>query len=165
MTVKTQITFREYLKLNIDILFEDIFIKLSLIFSFVFCILIFISNIFYQFNFQNFLIGIAILLFLIGILIFKYFQLKNIYRTNKNIGKETICTFSNEGIIIKAATFESIIKWETIIQIKELKSLFLIYYDSKTKSFIPKKDFTKEQISELRNIIKNSGVKASLRKD
>jgi hypothetical protein len=165
MTIKTKISFKEFVALNINILFEDIILKLGLIFLLSFSILVIFSNAFYRFNAQNLLIGICILFFGIFFAIFKFFQLKKIYKTNKYIKEELIYIFFNEKFLLESNSLKKETEWKTIYKVNELKKQFLIYYDSYSKNTIPKKDFTKDQISELRNIIKSNHVKAKLRND
>lgn len=165
MTIKTKMSFKEFIRLNIDILFEDIVLKFGFLFLLVFPILAIISNTVYYFNLQNLLIAIFILLFLLFIILFKFFQLKKVYKTNKYIKEELVYTFSNDKFFLESDSFKREIDWKTLYKVNELKHQFLIYFDSYTKNTIPKKDFTKDQISELRNIIKNNNVKAKLRND
>lgn len=165
MTVKTKISFKEYVKLTINILFEKIIAKLIFIWIFLAFVSSIISYIFHPENTQNLLGNIVLVLFIIFLSIIKYLQLRKIYKTNTNIKEELAYTFSNEKIIIQGKTFKSEIEWKTIYEIRELKNLFLILYDSHSKNMIPKKDFTKDQILELRNIIKSNNVKSKLRND
>ncbi|KPH10998.1 YcxB family protein [Chryseobacterium sp. ERMR1:04] len=165
MVIKTKLTFKEYLKLNIEILFGDIFLVLGLIFLLLFSILGFISNIIFYSDSQNLWISFFIILVCVFLNAFKYFQLKKIYKTSKDIKEEITYTFSDEKIHVKGSTFESEFSIKSIYQIQEFKNLFLIYYNSHSKSIIPKKGFTKQEIATLRTIVKNNNVKAKLRND
>ncbi|WP_415328309.1 YcxB family protein [Chryseobacterium sp. MMS23-Vi53] len=74
-------------------------------------------------------------------------------------------TFTDENIYTKGETFEGDFTWKTVHKVKENKEWFLIYQSAQVMNMVPKKYFTKYQISELRNIIKTNNVKAKLRND
>lgn len=92
-----------------------------------------------------------------------YFSLKNVFYSNKQIQETIFYTFTNESMNTKGETFEEDFSWNTVYKVKENNDWFLIYQSAQTMNMIPKKFFTKEQITELRNIIKSNNVKAKLR--
>lgn len=94
-----------------------------------------------------------------------YFSLKNVFYSNKQIQETIYYTFTNESISTKGETFDADFTWNTVHKVKENKDWFLIYQSAQTMNMIPKKNFAKDQIFELRNIIKNNDVKAKLRND
>jgi hypothetical protein len=94
-----------------------------------------------------------------------YFSLKNAFYSNNQIQESITYTFTNEFIHTKGETFEEDFSWNSVHKIKENKDWFLIYQNAQVMNIVPKKYFTKDQISELRNIIKNNSVKAKLRND
>jgi hypothetical protein len=52
-----------------------------------------------------------------------------------------------------------------VYKVKENKEWFLIYQSARTMNMVPKKFFTKDQISGLRDLIRKNKVKAKLRND
>jgi len=99
------------------------------------------------------------------IVIRSYLRLKSAFHSNKKIQENISYTFTNENVQNKGETFEGEFSWDTVYRVKENKDWFLIYQSAQTMNMIPKKYFTKDQVSELRNIIRNNQVKAKLRND
>ncbi|KMQ69535.1 hypothetical protein ACM39_00245 [Chryseobacterium sp. FH2] len=91
--------------------------------------------------------------------------MKKVFYSNKNIQECIFYTFTNETIHTKGETFEGEFHWNTVYKVKENTDWFLIYQNAQIMNMIPKKFFTKNQILELRNIIKNNKVKSKLRND
>lgn len=162
MTVKTQITFKDFLIFNL---------KNSLIRIIVFPI---IALIFFGINYYNadhdnreFLesASIWLLVFFVFIIMRTYFSVKNIFNSNKKIQEVITYTFTDEKIRTEGETFDGDFTWNSVYKVKENKEWFLIYQSAQTMNMIPKKFFTKDEITELRNLIKKNKVKAKLRND
>ncbi|MFL9833496.1 YcxB family protein [Chryseobacterium terrae] len=162
ITVKTHIIFRDFLNFNIKNSLPRI-----IIFSFI--ILLFLGLNFYntENDTQNILKSASIWFAaaFVFIIIRSYFRLKNAFYSNKKIQEEIIYTFDDEKVQTKGETFEGDFAWNTVYRIKETKDWLLIYQSKTTMNMIPKKNFTQNQIVELRNIIEKNNVKAKLRKD
>ena len=94
-----------------------------------------------------------------------FLRLRFAFNSNKKIQESISYTFTNEKIRTEGETFDGEFEWNTVYKVKENKDWFLIYQSAQTMNMVPKKDFTKDQISELRNIIKSNNVKAKLRND
>jgi hypothetical protein len=99
------------------------------------------------------------------IIIRSFLRLRFAFHSNKKIQENISYTFTHEKIRTEGETFDGDFSWNTVYKVKENREWFLIYQSAQTMNMIPKKYFTKNQVSELRSIIKNSGVKSSLRKD
>ncbi len=162
MTVKTRITFKDFLIFNI---------KNSLSRLIVFPLLILLFFIIKQFmdgsSERDILQSASIwftVLFLF-IVIRSFFRLKFAFNSNKKIQESISYTFTPEKIQTEGETFEGDFTWNTVHKVKENKDWFLIYQSAQTMNMVPKKYFTKNQISELRTIITSNGVKAKLRND
>jgi len=160
MTVKTHITFKDFLMFHL---------RNSLIRFIIYPIII---SAFLSINLYNAendsreflrLITICILIFFMFMIVRTYFSLKNVFYSNKQIQESISYTFTNESIYTKGETFEGDFTWDTVYKVKENKDWFLIYQSAQVMNMVPKKYFTKDQISELRNIIKSNNVKAKLR--
>jgi hypothetical protein len=162
MIVKTQITFKDFLMFHL---------KNSLIRIIVFPI---IALIFFGVNYYNadndnreFLESLTIwlLILFVFIIIRTYFSVKKVFYSNKQIQESIVYAFTNENIQIKGETFDGEFTWNTVYKVKENKDWLLIYQNAQVMNMVPKKYFMKDQILELRSIIKNKGVKAKLRND
>jgi len=162
MTIETQITFKDFLIFHL---------KSSLIRFIVYPVII---SVFISINFYNIengggeflrIVSICVFVFFIFMILQTYFSLKNAFYSNNQIQESIIYTFTNEVIQMKGETFEEDFSWNSVYKIKENQDWFLIYQSAQTMNMVSKKDFTKDQILELRNIIKNNHVKSKLRND
>ncbi len=162
MTVKTLITFKDFLIFNL---------KNSLLRIIVFPI---IALIFFGINYFNtnndnreFMesASIWLMVFFVFIIIRTYFSVKNIFNSNKKIQEVISYTFTDEKIRTEGETFDGDFTWNSVYKVKENKDWFLIYQSAQTMNMVPKKFFTKDQISELRDLIRQNKVKAKLRND
>lgn len=160
--VKTHITFKDFLMFHL---------KNSLIRIIIFPI---IALIFFGINYYNadndnreFMesASVWLLVFFVFIIIRTYFSVKNIFYSNKNIQEMISYTFTDEKIRTEGKTFDAYFTWDSIYKVKEKKEWFLIYQTAQTMNMVPKKFFTKDQISELRDLIRKNNVKAKLRND
>lgn len=161
MTVKTQINFKN---------FWSFYLKSSLIRFFglpIIALIFFILKNFMETYerdiFENASVWLIILWAFMTIR--GYFNIKKVFYSDKKIQENISYTFVGDKIITEGETFENDFHWNTVSRVKELKDWFLIYHSLQTMNMVPKKYFTKDQISELRSIIKNNGVKAKLRND
>lgn len=162
ITVKTEITFKDFLMFHF---------KNSLIRFIVYPIII---SVFLSINFYNAendrreflqLISIFLFIFFTFMMVRTYFSLKNIFYSNKQIQETISYTFTEENIRTKGETFDADFTWKTVHKVKENKDWLLIYQSAQIMNMVPKKYFTKDEILELRNIIKSNDVKAKLRND
>ncbi|WP_445431445.1 YcxB family protein [Chryseobacterium indoltheticum] len=159
MTVKTHITFKEFLNFNIKSSLPR-----TIIFSFIILIFLVLNLYNTENDTQNILQSASIWFaaVVVFIIIRSYFRLKNAFFSNKKIQEEIIYTFTDEKVQTKGETFEGDFAWNTVYKIKETKDWLLIYQSKTTMNMVPKKYFSDSQISELRNMIKKSNVKAKL---
>lgn len=162
MTVKTHITFKDFLNFNIKNSFPRIII-FSLIILAIFGLNF--SNAEYNTKeiFKSASIWFAAVF--VFIIIRSYFRLKNAFYSNKKIQEEIIYTFTDEKVQTKGETFDGDFTWNTVHRVKETKDWFLVYQSKTTMNMIPKKYFSQSEIIELRNIIEKNNVKAKLRND
>lgn len=162
MTVKTHITFKDFLNFNIKNSFPRIII-FSLIILAIFGLNF--SNAEYNTKeiFKSASIWFAAVF--VFIIIRSYFRLKNAFYSNKKIQEEITYTFTDEKVQTKGETFDGDFTWNTVHRVKETKDWFLIYQSKTTMNMVPKKYFSPSEIIELRNIIEKNNVKAKLRND
>ncbi len=162
MTVETRIVFKDFLLFNL---------KNSLIRIIIFPI---IALIFFGINYYNtdndnreFMesASVWLLIFFVFIIIRTYFSVRKIFYSNQMIQENISYTFTNENIQSKGETFDSEFAWNTVYKMKEKKDWFLIYQTAQIMNMVPKKFFTKDQILEFRNIVKNNKIRSKLRND
>ncbi|WP_312076836.1 YcxB family protein [Chryseobacterium sp.] len=159
MTVKTHITLQDFLNFN----FKNSLPRM-VIFSMI--ILVFFMLNFYNSSqesegiLQQATIWFAVVF--VFMIVRSYFRLKNAFLSNKRIQEEITYTFTDEKVFAKGETFESDFLWNSVYRVKENNKWFLMYQSKTTMNMIPKKYFSESEISELRKMIKNSGVKAKL---
>ncbi|ROI06464.1 MULTISPECIES: YcxB family protein [unclassified Chryseobacterium] len=165
MTVTTKIAFKDFWSFY----WKNFLLKPLPMIAFIVLIAYFIKQLInafeYGFNWISVLIPLIFPLFVVFFIFKAYSTSKKAFLSNKKIQEENTYTFTPEKIVIKGETFESEYSWNSIYQIRELKDWFLIYQSLQVMNMVPKKDFTREQVSELRSIITNNGVKAKLRND
>lgn len=159
MTVKTHITFKDFLNFNLKNSLPRMVIFTVLM---VFVLILNFNN--NDFNTQELYKSVIIstVLVFIFVAVRSYFRLKTVYHSNQKIQEEIIYTFTNEMVGTKGETFESDFLWSSVHRVKENKDWFLIYQSKTTMNMVPKKYFSENEITNLRKIIKNSGVKAKL---
>lgn len=162
MTVKTHITFKDFLNFNIKNSFPRIII-FSLIILAIFGLNF--SNAEYNTKeiFKSASIWFAAVF--VFIIIRSYFRLKNAFYSNKKIQEEIVYTFTDEKVQTKGETFDGDFTWNTVHRVKETKDWFLIYQSKTTMNMVPKKYFSQSEMIELRSIIEQNNVKAKLRND
>lgn len=162
ITVNTHIIFKDFLMFNVKNSLTRILVfpLLALVF--------FVVKQFMEESDERDILRSASMWFLVVflfIVIRSYFRLKNAFYSNKKIQENISYTFTDENVLNKGETFEGEFGWDTVYKVKENKEWFLIYQSAHVMNMVPKKHFTKDQISELRNIIRNNHVKAKLRND
>lgn len=162
ITVKTHITFKDFLIFNLKNSLSRILIFPSL------ALVFFVLKFFMEEGEEKDLLKSAsvwLTVFFVFIIIRSYFRLNSVFHSNKKIQENISYTFTEENIQNKGETFEGDFTWKTVHKVKENKDWFLIYQSAHVMNMVPKKYFTKDQILELRNIIKNNNVKSKLKND
>ncbi len=162
MTVKTQITFRDFLLFHI---------KSSLLRLILFLLILLIFFIIKESMdgsaetdlLRSTSMWFAILLLFMAIR--SFFSVRFAFSSNKNIQESITYIFMDEKIRIEGETFEEDFMWSSVYKVKENKDWFLIYQNAQVMNMVPKKFFTKDQVLALRRIIKTKKVKAKLRED
>lgn len=162
MTVRTQITFKDFMMFHIksSLLRLIVFLLILLVF---FIIKESVDGSTEKDLLQSVSLWFAILILFIAIR--SFFSVRFAFNSNKNIQESITYIFTNDKIRMVGETFDEDVPWSSVYKIKENKDWFLIYQSAKVMNMVPKKFFTKEQISELRNMIKANHVKAKLRND
>ncbi len=169
MKIKYKISQKEYIRLMYFLAYRRPVVIVTLLLGFYLIYLdvkIIMSG---QLNF----IPISSIVFNISILLgafilyplWYYYKFRKDYKTNKVISLETTSIFKEDIIQDVGESFTVELAWKNIYKVEELKNWFLFYHSKSTYGFCPKRVMTKEQISELRNMIKANHIKAKLRND
>ncbi|GAA5085140.1 hypothetical protein GCM10023210_05670 [Chryseobacterium ginsengisoli] len=162
MTVKTQITFRDFLMFHLKSSLTRLIAFPLLVLSF-FVLKQFMDGESERDILQSASMWLGILF--LFIIIRSFLRLRFAFSSNKKIQESISYTFTNEKIRTEGETFDGEFAWDSVHKVKENKEWFLIYQSAQTMNMVPKKFFTKDQIVELRNIIKNNKVRSKLRND
>lgn len=162
MTVRTQITFKDFLMFHIksSLLRLAVFLLILLLF---FIIKESVDGSTEKDLLQSVPLWFAILILFIAIR--SFFSVRFAFNSNKNIQESITYIFTDNKIRMVGETFDEDIAWSSIYKVKENKDWFLMYQSAKVMNMVPKKFFTKDQVSELRNIIKANSIRAKLRED
>lgn len=162
MTVKTHITFNDFLNFNIKSSLPRI-----IIFSLIIIFFLGLNLYNVERDTQEFFKSASIwfVVVLVFIIVRTYFRLKNTFYSNKKIQEEITYIFTEEKVQTKGNTFDGDFTWNTVYKVKETKDWFLIYQSKLTMNMVPKKYFSGNQIAELRKTIESNHVKAKLRND
>jgi hypothetical protein len=162
MTVKTQITFRDFLMFHLKS-------SLPRLMAFLLILLVaFILKESVDGNTENNLLQSVPVWFgiLLGFMVIRsFFSIRFAFNSNRNIQERIDYTFTEERIHTRGETFEEDFTWSSVYKVRENKDWFLIYQNPQIMSMVPKSFFTKEQVCGLRAIIINNKIKAKLRKD
>lgn len=162
MTVKTHITFKDFFIFHLKSSVIRMIIYLVILLTVLFINLYNAED--DSKEYLKLMCAFSSIIF-VFIIIRTYFSLKNAFNSNKKIQEGISYTFTNEKIRTEGETFDGDFTWDTVYKVKENKDWFLIYQSAQVMNMVPKKYFAKEQILELRNIIKSNNVKAKLRND
>lgn len=160
MTIKTRITFKDFLKFNLKNSLPRIVIFI-LIVTILLCLNFYNADQYTQEMLRS--ASIWFLLFFAFIVIRSYFKLKKVFTSNKTIQEEIIYTFTDDKIETKGETFDVNFSWDKVFLVKENKEWFLIYQSNTIMNMIPKKFFSSQEIFELRKIIRNKKIKTKLK--
>lgn len=166
MEIQTKIIFKDYWNLHLNNFPKNV-LSLLIIFLVPIVLSIYFYKIFEDtFQNNNLIYFIILLIFIFIYFPYRHYKtIKKVFYSNKKIQENIIYTFNEEKIHVKGESFESEFTWKSIFKLKELKDWFLIYQSMNVMNIVPKKNFTKEQIHELRQIILKNELKAKLKND
>ncbi|NUY80531.1 YcxB family protein [Flavobacterium sp. MAH-1] len=98
-------------------------------------------------------IGLAISMLII-VPTLTYLSAKQNFQSNKKIQETISYEFDEHLIKIVGETFKSEFETDTIYKTKEIKHWIMIYQSNKIVNLIPKKNISKNEMSELKQILK-----------
>lgn len=164
MIIEYKIEQSEYIKLMFFQTYKKPIFILTLILGLINLYFVIISLFLYE-AFDDFTSLFIVIFALIFYPILLYVRFRNFYKSHKILGLRTITEIDDNGFSDIGEGFEAKILWQNIYKIKEIKNWILVYHNSTSYGFMPKRTMTKNQIQEFRNIIIQKNIKSDLRKD
>lgn len=84
------------------------------------------------------------------------------FDTNPAINQPMTYIFTEEGIETSGPDIASKLHWEQLDTVAEIRQAILIYYTNTIANPIPKRNFTEDQLRELRLLVEGASVKADM---
>jgi hypothetical protein len=165
MKIKTQINFRDYLKLQYILTYQNYITLFSMFLAFILLVLALLQFIGEIPGSDNVNIGLYLGLYIvISTPLFIYIKAKRNFKTHKALQEEITYGFFTDKFTIVTPYSNAEIPWEKMYKIRELNNWFLLYQSNRIANLIPKTSLTSEEISGVREILKNvKGIKVKLK--
>jgi hypothetical protein len=154
ITLESQLTLRDYTILVINQTLK----KPIIIFLFIIGIPMIVSTILYYLDLFPYYSSPPIFPLFMGIFILLLpvitcFQARRHYRTNKRLSELMAYEISNDQIHVQGESFNSTYNWEKINRIEINKKWILIYHSNATANIIRRKDFMKNEVTKLIELV------------
>ena len=131
---------------------KNISYKIFILFSIFF--IPFTLFVFYASPKQNWLLGFMGFLYLFLIFIWFPMLIKNRsrqnYTTTQAYEDEIHFTIDEIGFVAKGSKFESRNQWSSLYKVKELKNVFVFYFNKYAATILPKRALTESNKAEIR---------------
>ena len=156
MKIKTNVTFKEYVKLIYSLIYGKLILKLLVTVAILIALWIILHytkllNLPKPIIYQYITLGLIAIVQPVAI----YITIRRNYYSS-NYLRETLETeIDNDEIKIQGKTFYMVLKWNHIFKVVEKPNWFLIYQNNLSAIIIPKCDLQEEDINYLQNILKN----------
>ena len=153
MKLKTKITFNEFVKLLYTLAYQRPILKLlvGVAVAILLWIVFYYLGIFhlprpviYQY--------ITLVLIVVGQPAVLYVTIHNIYYSSNHLRETAEIELAKKKLTIAGESFYMELKWDRIFKVVEKKNWFLIYQNKLSAIIIPKKNLSKKDILELREI-------------
>lgn len=146
--VTTQLTLKEYLKVNYYLLFK----KWSMwLLPFVGLLSIFFYILGYA-DISALYFGVIFIIFFPAL---TYYLFRRNYFNDSRITETITYTFDNEIVESKGESFDSSFTWDKVYMVAETKSWILLYPSRYIAYVIPKSKISKEDLNILKSIIES----------
>ena len=119
----------------------------------IFSIIVFFISLIVLNRFNGYALFIGVLFLFLHPLI-HYFNAKRYYDISPALQEETIYTIDETGVERRSISATMVIKWNDFMRIGEAKDVFFICENIPQAYFIPKKDMTAQQITDLQALLK-----------
>lgn len=163
MTIKTKVTFKEYVKLLFGLTYQRPIMRLLVGVA----VLILLWILFYYLNLFNLpepviyqYVTLALLVVAQPIVI--YTTIRTVYYSSNQISEPLEMQILPEEIKIQGESFYMDVKWEKMFKIVEKPKWFLIYQNSLSAIIIPKKALQESEIMDFKKILKEANCRAEL---
>jgi hypothetical protein len=169
LTVKTRITFKQYLNLMILLTVRNGWIIYIFIVGIVMLAGSIISFSEQAFSLSDFNSIFRLLFGLLVVIIMPtsiYFSAKKNFTSNKRLSEDILYEFSADEIKMTGESFINLRKWTQTYKIEELKHWFLIYESKNIANLVPKDCMTNDEADRFRILvlsIKDPDVKVKVK--
>ncbi len=161
MQIKTNLTQRDFINVNFVLLWK----KRSLRVVFVVMLIATIYSAYWRYSYKkvfpldSLVWPVILVVFMIGMTLLG--AVLN-YRSNARI-KETIeYNFGDDFLDVKGESFTSHLTWDKIYKVTKTKNWLLVWQSRQTANVIPLKDVWAGDVTKLKEILDNHGVKNNL---
>jgi hypothetical protein len=162
LTVTTQLTIDDFVRVNFHLLYRKISIKFLTGIG-VFLLLSALFLLIAQGYFSWFATLFALLL-IVGYPAQVYFGARQNYKSNARISEKIIYEFDEEFIQLTGESFTTKLTWEKIYRVTENKDWILIWPNRQLANVIPKTAFKEEELKAFKEIVNlQKGIKNKLK--
>lgn len=169
MKIEYKINSKEYIKLMFFIVYRKRASIVLIIMALIpLLLMIYITAVYkvYDYDISTILILSFLLLYIfVGYPLSLYLRLKKTFYNTKLLQLNTVTEFTENKFSDTAESFYAEMDWKNLYKIEELKSWFLFYINPSEFGFCPKRVMTKDQILELRKLVKEKVNKVSLKEN
>ncbi|WP_462222768.1 YcxB family protein [Ferruginibacter sp.] len=160
MLIKSQLTEKDFIKINLVLLYSKISIKIFTVLIFIFLLITIVTVILIpSVSFTQLIVPVVMLLFLP---LFTYFVAKRNFNISNRISELIEYNFDNENLTMKGESFNSQLSLDKIAKVAITKNWLLIWQNRQFANPIPKRDISALQLTELKEILDSKKVKNNL---
>jgi hypothetical protein len=161
MTIKTQLSLKDYIKGNLALLYTKWNMKLILgMAGFVFLV-----SIFQLFTSSKYDSGSGIIISILMITwipLLTYFSARKNYSSNARASERIDYIMQEDALAINGESFNSTLSWDKIYKVSKTKNWILIWQSRQSANLIPRRNVTENEIASLKNILAKYQVKNNL---
>jgi len=161
MDIKTQLSEKDFIKVNFLLLYKKKFAKIitaMAIFVLIISIITGLNNPKYL-SFTQIIFPIAMMIWLP---LLTYFSAKKNFSSNKRISEVIEYKFEKDFLDIKGESFSSQLSWDKIYKVNKTKNWVLIWQNSQVTNVIPRRNLWEGEVTGLKEILNNHKVKNDL---
>jgi hypothetical protein len=160
MKIKTKLSEKDFINVNFVMFYSNLLLRILMIMFALFLIISFVMSFFVdQISLLN-VISFALLLTIWPVII--YFSSKKNYKSNLQISELIEYDFDKESLHVKGESFESKLLLNKIYKVSLVKNWLLLFQSKQIANIIPRRDISSQQITDLRSILNEQGVKNNL---
>lgn len=157
MNIKTQLSEKDFINVNMTMLYRKTVFKVMLVTGILFLVVNIVLSIW-----ANSFDGSTIILPLIicGVLpLSTWFQSRKMFRESKRMGETVSYDFDGDNLFIKGESYEARVEWSNIVKVAVTKEWVLIFIN-KTQAYpIHRRDFWDGELHDLKQVLDKRGIK------